>query len=45
MDPFLPRLIEDLEADYVLADGVYHSKANFRAVRAINAVPVIADNP
>jgi transposase len=43
--PFLPRLIEDLEADYVLADGAYHSKANFRAVREINATPVIADNP
>jgi len=43
--PFLPRLIEDLEADYVLADGAYHSKANFKAVRAINAIPVIADNP
>jgi Transposase DDE domain/Transposase domain (DUF772) len=43
--PFLPKLIEDLEAEYVLADGAYCSKANFRAVRAINAVPVIADNP
>ncbi len=43
--PFLPRLIEDLEADYVLADGAYCSKANFGAVKAINAVPVIADNP
>jgi hypothetical protein len=43
--PFLPRLVEDLEAEYVLADGAYCSKANFRAVRAINAIPVIADNP
>lgn len=43
--PFLPKLIEDLEAEYVLADGAYCSKANFRAARAINAVPVIADNP
>lgn len=43
--PFLPKLIEDLEADYVLADGAYNSKANFKAVRAINAIPVIADNP
>jgi hypothetical protein len=43
--PFLPKLIEDLEADYVLADGAYCSKANFKAVEAINAVPVIADNP
>jgi hypothetical protein len=43
--PFLPKLIEDLEADYVLADGAYCSKANLRAVREINAKPVIADNP
>ena len=43
--PFLPKLIEDLEADYVLADGAYNSKANFKAVRGINAEPVIADNP
>jgi len=43
--PYLPRLIEDLEAEYVLADGAYHSKANFKAVEAINARPVIADNP
>lgn len=32
-------------SDYVLADGAYHSKANFRAGGAINAVAVIADNP
>jgi hypothetical protein len=43
--PFLPKLIEDLEADYVLADGAYCSKQNFRAVKDIGAVPVIADNP
>jgi hypothetical protein len=43
--PFLPKLIEDLEADYVLADGAYHSKNNYKAIRAINAIPVIADNP
>jgi transposase len=43
--PFLPKLIEDLEADYVLADAAYCSKANFKAVRDIGAVPVIADNP
>jgi transposase len=43
--PFLPRLIEDLEAEYVLADGAYHSKNNFNAIKAINAKPVIADNP
>jgi len=43
--PFLPRLIEDLEADYVLADAGYDSKANARAVNAIDAKPVIAPNP
>jgi hypothetical protein len=43
--PFLLQLIKDLEAEYVLADGAYCSKANFRAVRAINAIPLIADNP
>ena len=43
--PFLPKLIEDLEADYVLADGAYCSKRNFEAVRDIGAEPVIADNP
>jgi IS5 family transposase len=43
--PFLPELIEDLEADYVLADAGYDSKANASAVKAINAEPVIASNP
>jgi transposase len=43
--PFLPRLIEDLEADYVLADAGYDSKANARAVNAIEAEAVIAPNP
>ena len=43
--PFLPKLIEDLEADFVLADAGYCSKENIKAVRAIGAVPVIADNP
>jgi transposase len=43
--PYLPKLIKDLEADYVLADGAYCSKPNYLAVKAINAVPVIADNP
>ena len=43
--PFLPKLIEDLEADYVLADAAYYSKTNFRAVKAIDAEPVIACNP
>jgi transposase len=43
--PFLPKLIEDLEADYVLADAGYDSKANKRAVKSIDAKPVIAPNP
>lgn len=43
--PFLLKLIEDLEADCVLADGAYSSKRNFKAVKAINAQVVIADNP
>jgi IS5 family transposase len=43
--PFLPGLIEDLEADYVLADAGYDSKTNYRAVKAIDAEPVIASNP
>lgn len=43
--PFLPKLIEDLEADYVLADAGYDSKRNLRAVKAIGAEPVIASNP
>jgi IS5 family transposase len=43
--PFLPKLIEDLEADYVLADAGYCSKRNNKAVRDIGAVPLIADNP
>lgn len=43
--PFLPKLIEDLEADYVLADAGYNSKRNLKAVRDMGAEPVIADNP
>jgi transposase len=43
--PFLPGLIEDLEADYVLADAGYDSKANSKAVKAIDAKSVIAPNP
>ncbi len=43
--PFLPRLIEDLEVDYVLADAGYCSRRNTEAVKAINAKPAIADNP
>jgi hypothetical protein len=43
--PFLPKLIEDLEADYVLADAGYDSKTNDKAVKAIDAEPIIASNP
>lgn len=43
--PFLPKLIEDLEADYVLADAGYCSKRNINAVKEMGAVPFIADNP
>ncbi|MCW3995238.1 MAG: transposase [Candidatus Bathyarchaeota archaeon] len=43
--PFLPKLIEDLEADYVLADAGYCSKRNFEAIKDMGAVPGIADNP
>jgi len=39
--PFLPKLIEDLEADYVLADGAYWTKSNFRAVEEINDQTII----
>jgi hypothetical protein len=42
---FLPKLIEDLEAQYVLADAGYHSLKNIKAVEAIGAVPIIAINP
>jgi len=43
--PFLPKLIEDLEADYVLGDAAYDSKKNRIAVKSIDAVPVFACNP
>jgi hypothetical protein len=43
--PFLPKLIEDLEAQYVLADAGYHSLRNIQAVKDIGAVPIIAVNP
>lgn len=42
---FLPELIDDLEAQYVLADAGYDSLENIAAVKAIGAVPVIAVNP
>jgi IS5 family transposase len=42
---FLPKLIEDLEAKYVLADAGYHSLKNIKAVEAMGAVPIIAVNP
>ena len=43
--PFLPKLIEDLEADYVLADAGYHSLKNIEAVKDMGAIPIIAVNP
>jgi transposase len=43
--PILPKLIEDLEADYVLADAGYHSLKNLQVVRDMGAVPIIAVNP
>ena len=42
---FLPKLIEDLNADYVLADADYYSKWNIEAIKDVGAAPVIADNP
>ena len=42
---FLPKLIEDLEADYVLADAGYDTLKNIQAVKDMGAVPVIAVNP
>jgi len=43
--PLLPLLLEDLEAQYVLADAGYDSKRNIKAVEAMSAEPVIASNP
>ena len=42
---FLPKLIEDLEAKFVLADAGYHSLENIKAVKDMGAVPIIAVNP
>lgn len=43
--PLLPGLLEDLEAEYVLADAGYDSKRNIKAVKDMGAEPVIACNP
>jgi len=43
--PLFPSLMQDLEADFVLADAGYDSKRNIRAVKAMGAEPVIASNP
>jgi len=43
--PLLPSLLEDLEADYVLADAGYDSDENREAVSSMGAEPVIAVNP
>jgi transposase len=42
---FLPKLIEDIEADYVLADAGYCSKRNRQFIKDMGAVAFIADNP
>ena len=42
---FLPKLIEDLEAEYVLADAGYHCLKNIQAVKDMGAIPIIAVNP
>ena len=42
---FLPKLIEDLEAQYVLADAGYPSLQNIKAVKDMGAMPIIAVNP
>jgi transposase len=41
----LPSLLEDLEAEYVLADAGYDSKRNRDAVRAMGAEPIMVSNP
>jgi transposase len=43
--PMLPTLLEDLEADYVVADAGYDFERNIEAVKAMGPVPVIAVNP
>jgi hypothetical protein len=42
---FLPELIEDLEAKFVLADAGYDSLENIKAIKAMGAVPIVAVNP
>jgi len=42
--PYLPDLIWDLKAQYLLADAGYDSKANVKAAKTIAATPVIAKN-
>jgi len=42
---FLPKLLEDLEAQYVLADAGYDSLKNIQAVKNIGDIPIIAVNP
>ena len=43
--PVLLGIIDDLAADYVLADAGYESKTDNKAVKAIDAKPDIAFNP
>ena len=42
---FLPKLLDDLEAQVVLADAGYHSLENIKVVEAMGAKPIIAVNP
>jgi len=41
----LQSLLDDLEAEYVLADAGYDSESYLKAVKAMGAEPVIAPNP
>ena len=43
--PFLPRLIQGLRPDRVVADAGYDSKKNRNAVKQMGAEPVIPVNP
>jgi len=42
---FLPQLIDNIKAQYVLANAGYHSLENLRVVKASGALPIIAVNP
>jgi transposase len=44
-EPVLPKLVEDIEVDYVLADAGCCSKRNRQVVKDMGVVAFIADNP